>query len=157
MIEQAVKKRQAKEMRDRLSTEKKKRQSKKYEQHRTTITHKPTSRVLKIRYDQPITEFEIHAYIYSALRRAGVNVRGNISAIYDANRGNLCRFDIVIFEFGVASRIVEVKNGGPEQCGIRGQGRQCRRYREYGVPLTYVIGMPQAEKFVREYVASREM
>ena len=117
-------------------------------------TYSPTHRHLTINFDQSMTEFEVHAFIYSELKRHGVQVRGNISSPFGG--GKVCRFDIVIFDNKKPTRIVEVKSGTNSQpCGMRGEGRQCFRYRQFGIPLIYVIGMDAAKLFVDSYLRER--
>ena len=120
-------------------------------------TFKPTASIYQIEMEDSPTEFEIQAFIYWSLKSKGVSVRGEIKvscADAASNTTGTCRFDILIFNENRLSRIVEVKKNPFRDLAQIRIGRQCRRYRRFGVPVTYVFGMESARKFVESFDVS---
>lgn len=97
------------------------------------------------------SEFDIQAYIYAELKAIGVDIRGEV--IHRA-QGRQCRFDLVIFSGNTAKAIIEVKTEGSNSVQVN--GRQCTRYREYGVPVYYIHGMHQAGVFIERCKLKRQ-
>ena len=103
-------------------------------------------------YPGNVSEFEVQAFLYCALKSMGYDVRGEV-----CTRGGRCRFDLVIYRrektgAGVRPmpiRIIEVK-------ATRGKkwGDQVAEYRRrYGVPVDHVGGMKAATSYVRDVAA----
>ena len=104
----------------------------------TFTIHKPSERYP--------SEFEVQAYLFSSLKQLGLDVRGEVN---HRTEGRLCRFDLVLFKGDQATAIIEVKNESERtKPGINLNGRQCTRYREYGVPVYFIRGMHQAGVFI---------
>lgn len=58
-----------------------------------------------------------------------------------------CRFDLLIFNRGELNHIVEVKAKPiTHRRGVEAT-RQGTRYREFGVPVTFVYGLDDADEF----------
>ena len=103
-----------------------------------------TSAENKIAYPDHVSEFEVHAALYLALKqatsadiRAEVKSRGT-NGLRSAKTA--CRFDIVAFVDGVAICIVEVKGGAVNHKTAMQDTRQGTRYPTYGVPLIVCYG-----------------
>jgi len=93
------------------------------------------------------TEFEVQAKLFSALKQHGFEVRGEVS--WRLKPIGSCRFDIVIYEGGEPARIVEVKSSPVKhRSGTLEDTRQGRRYRLFGVPVTFVYGSADADAFL---------
>jgi hypothetical protein len=125
-------------------------------------TFEPTCDRRTIPYPETETEFEIQAFIYSELRAMGVDVRGElVTTFYDGSEigcrsqkcRTVCRFDLVVFADRKPVHIIEVKRERKKV--IKECGRQCGRYRRYGVPVTFVSGMDQSRTIVSQFYASR--
>lgn len=116
-------------------------------------TLQPVSSVLSVpRRDAQPTEFEVQAFLYGALRAAGVDCRGELQLSDKATR-SLYRFDLVIFSAaGKAVEILEVKAAPIEHRKGLEATRQGRRYRCFGIPVTFIYGMADA----RSYLALRQ-
>lgn len=103
-----------------------------------------------------LSEFEIHAYLWSALRDIGINARGEVNAPYATwqvagkERRAKCRFDIAIFYKGILTGIVEVKDSDYTDARMSAwrKTRQGHRYHQFGVPVAIVFGKAHAEKFI---------
>lgn len=113
----------------------------------------PTSKTFTIEWpdDRYVSEFEVQAFVFSELRKLGIDVRGEvIHKITNAGgRGRVCRFDLVIFKNRTATAIVEIKGeSSTGKPGANVNGRQLIRYREYGIPVFFVRGMEQAQDFI---------
>lgn len=91
------------------------------------------------------TEFEVHARLYCGLLALGYAVRGDVSG----DGGD--RFDLVVFDKGVAVRIIEVKKRG-----VVAQRNQINRYSRYGVPVDVVCGMDEVDLYLKAADAARE-
>lgn len=101
------------------------------------------------------SEFETQAYLFMKLRELGHEVRGEVRVSYVLrnHRGTYnaqSQFDIVIYENGRASQIVEVKAYRRETSGSIEHTRQAQRYRMFGLPVTFVFGMADAQQFIAE-------
>ena len=107
----------------------------------------------------PVSEFDVQATLYSELKRHGFDVRGEVTVrgkqpIINGRRCQM-RFDLVMYETGRATHIVEVKaNPVKHKNGLNGT-RQARRYQCFGVPVTFVYGLADAEQFVRDQIERR--
>jgi hypothetical protein len=92
------------------------------------------------------TEFEVQAYIWNELRKIGINARGEVKAKH--GHRSYVRFDIAIFEDGCLKHIVEVKRSKIKHKTTWEDTRQGKRYNEFGVPVTIVYGMKDADEFI---------
>ena len=97
--------------------------------------------------DETPTEFEVQAYLYSALRAAGVNVRGEIAHRCPKTRRQF-RFDLVIYQNAEAVEIIEVKPAPVKHRKGLEKMRQATRYRWFGLPVTFIYGMEDAERYL---------
>jgi len=93
------------------------------------------------------SEFEVQAWLYSALQAAGFNVRGEVVTKTGlSQRGfKVARFDLVIFRNGVPQMIIEVKDKPRSDGQINVEGRQYKKYTAFGIPLAYARGMDEAK------------
>jgi hypothetical protein len=94
------------------------------------------------------TEFEIQAFLYCGLRSLGYNVRGELQ--YDVP-GMLkkAKFDLCLLDAqGVLLWIIEVKRRDFQ--GSFEKTKQYTKYKAFGVPLTYIFGMEDADRFISE-------
>lgn len=98
---------------------------------------------LQILYPNSTSEFEVQAYLYSKLKRMGFDVRGEVSATDIRGKGS--RFDLVIFKKGKATRIIEVKKTREQRIYS-----QRLKYNRYGVGVHFVMGMDDAEKYIKD-------
>jgi len=108
---------------------------------------------MKIKEPSKQSEFEVQAYLWSNLRKLGINARGEVKVKYpDANKRARCRFDIAIFEDGFLSGILEVKAAPiKHKTGNGWLGtRQGIRYNSFGVPVMIIYGQKQAEDFLKD-------
>lgn len=106
----------------------------------------------KVREPNKVSEFEVHAYVWSELRKLGINARGEVKVPFkdEGNRRAMCRFDIGIFDDGFLVGIIEIK---AHQVRHKTEGgweatRQGSRYMSFGVPVEIVYGQPEAELFI---------
>lgn len=65
-------------------------------------------------------------------------------------RKRQCRFDLVIYENGEATRIIEVKSARIKHKTDVTQTRQGHNYAQFGIPVTFVYGMDDANQFIRD-------
>jgi hypothetical protein len=100
------------------------------------------------------TEFEVQAYVWSELRKAGVNARGEVKTRF-AKRSSV-RFDIAIFEGGKLTGIVEIKKSKINHKTKWEDTRQGFRYNQFGVPVTILYGMDDAVAFVGKLTGERK-
>lgn len=91
-----------------------------------------------VRYPRSHSEFEVQAYVYHCLLRAGYDARGEVTVADTRSR-----FDIVVYRDQLPLAIIETKK---ETC-VRICPKQIERYRAYGLPLYTIIGMKDAKKF----------
>lgn len=114
-----------------------------------TLESTGSEREIGMRYDAPLLEFEVHAYLYSALRAKGVKVRGEVPWI-DTKTREYCRFDLVIYDDELKpAQILEIKARPVRHQTAVEDTRQCKRYRCFGIPTTFVYGMEGADTFLR--------
>ena len=97
----------------------------------------------QILYPSDYSEFEVQAYLYSKLLRMGFDVRGEVSAVNVMGKGS--RFDLVIFKKGKATKIIEVKKTREQRIHT-----QKVKYNRYGVGVHFVMGMEDAEKYIKD-------
>lgn len=95
-----------------------------------------------------MTEFEVQAYLWNALRQIGFNVRGEVKAKY-AGRGSV-RFDLAVFEDGKLAGIIEVKATKIRHRISWEATRQGYRYNQFGVPVQIVYGYEEAQDLVMQ-------
>ena len=112
------------------------------------------AKMIDARIKEPtnISEFEVHAYVWTELRSMGINARGEVKVPFATteNRRAVCRFDIGIFEDGFLAGIIEIKAGETShktEAGWLGT-RQGSRYSTFGVPVAIIYGKNHADKFV---------
>jgi hypothetical protein len=101
------------------------------------------------------TEFEVQAALFSALRNAGAEIRGEVKWCEDRIKGKrreTCRFDLVLYRDGVPVRILEIKCSAVRHKNGVESTRQGSRYRHFGVPVTFIYGSEDAEQFVHDYM-----
>jgi len=98
---------------------------------------------LQVLYPNSFSEFEVQAYLYSKLKRMGFDVRGEVSAVNIMGKGS--RFDLVIFKKGKASKIIEVKKKREQRIQT-----QRVKYNRYGIGVHFVMGMEDAEKYIKD-------
>lgn len=111
---------------------------------------------LQIKEPTALSEFEVHAFVYNKLRDLGINARGEVNALYATwqvagkERRAKCRFDIAIFDQGVLTGIVEVKDSDYTDARMSAwrKTRQGHRYHQFGVPVAIVFGKAHAERFI---------
>jgi hypothetical protein len=90
-----------------------------------------------------------------SLRDDGHDVRGEVNTYANfGSKRHRCRFDLVLYENGMASLILEVKAKMVKHKTVYENTRQCRRYRCFGVPIKLVYGMEGA-KAVRKLLNER--
>lgn len=99
-------------------------------------------------------EFSVQAFLYTDLLEAGFDVRGEVPWRNKKARMS-CRFDVVIYEFGRPVWIVEVKARPVSHRTVVEDTRQGRRYRMFGVPVTFVYGPEDAQRFVQFQIERR--
>jgi len=99
--------------------------------------------------DSTPTEFEVQAYLYSALKAAGLDVRGEITFRNPKTRENY-RFDIVIYEYSAPKEIVEVKAMPVRHKNGVENTRQANRYRNFGIPVVFVYGLEDADSYIQD-------
>jgi type I site-specific restriction-modification system R (restriction) subunit len=100
------------------------------------------------------TEFEVQASLYAALKTHGFKVRGEVKWVNKKTR-ETCRFDLVIYENARPTRIVEVKAAHIKHRNGLEVTRQARRYRNFGVPVTFVYGAGDAATFLQTLIRER--
>lgn len=105
----------------------------------------------KIPYPERESEFEVQIYLVNSLRNMGMDARAEVTC-------ESMRFDIVIFdEHKHATRIIEIKKAPiakltPVRKYQRSAGRsrihQVCRYRDCGLKVDVIAGMPNARLYV---------
>lgn len=93
------------------------------------------------------SEFEVQAFLWSGLKSLGIDVRGEVRWQQKKPRIH-CRFDLVIYEEAKAVRIIEVKAAPVKHKHGLHNTRQGTRYCKFGVPVTFVYGMSDAQEFL---------
>jgi len=111
----------------------------------------PESSRYEIKYPENESEFEVQAFLYSALKKKCIDARGEVKS-----HGSFglrpskasCRFDIVIFENKKAILILEIKARKIRHKNGLKSTRQGTRYPNFGVPVQFIYGMSDAIKFL---------
>ena len=115
-----------------------------------------TGQEFEIAYPAVESEFEVQAFLFSELRRAGFDARGEVQVhgLFGQRAAKAsCRFDIVIFEDKRAVMVLEVKARPViHKSGVENT-RQGKRYPRFGVPVQFIYGMNDARKFLRTHSA----
>lgn len=113
------------------------------------LTLEPTSNKFKVpRPNFQCSEFEIQARLFSGLKELGLDVRGEVKTMF-GDRRSTCRFDLVLYdEAGHATQILEVKASDVRHKSSVEATRQGQRYTQFGVPVTFIYGMPDALAFI---------
>jgi hypothetical protein len=88
------------------------------------------------------SEFEIQAYIYKELLLMKVDVRGEVRAKNTAGRINI--LDLVIFQNNEPVMIIEVKKDTTKETTIQKQ-----EYGTFGIPMRFILGMKQAQDYIK--------
>lgn len=96
------------------------------------------------------SEFEVQANLYSALKTKGVDVRGEV-AWFDPETRMHCRFDLVIYRDLAPAHILEVKARPIKHKTVLEDTRQGRRYRLFGIPVTFIFGADDAKLFLNSW------
>lgn len=113
----------------------------------------------RVRAPDRVSEFEVQAWLYAALKSLGFDVRGEV-VVYtgDERKGfKVARFDLVIFgEDGFATEIIEVKADG-RSSGPSSYSRQRVKYKAFGVKLSYVVGMSAARRYIDQKVRDNRL
>lgn len=94
------------------------------------------------------SEFEVQAALFHELRNAGFVVRGEVLWRNPATR-RCCRFDLVLYRDGFPFHAIEVKSRPVKHKDGAQNTRQGKRYREFGVPVTFVYGFQDVAAFMR--------
>ena len=113
------------------------------------------------------SEFEVQANLFRALTELGLKVRGELTVrgkkkdsrtrrtremVLNPSGRWQCRFDLVIYDGEDPVHIVEIK--GRRKTTYAGvpyeQKSQEIRYRQFGLPVTFVYGMEGAREFLVE-------
>lgn len=116
--------------------------------------YSPTSSAHAIVYPDGESEFEVHARIYLELLQRGFDVRGEVPFTFPD--GRRCRLDLVVFDQGKATHIIEVKAGRKQfDQHSHKHTRQPTRYRLLGVPVTFVYGHLGADELLKEFESVR--
>lgn len=113
------------------------------------VTLEITDSSNRVRKPTSPSEFEVQCWLYTRLQEIGLDVRGEVKVKFGTGR-EVCRFDLVIYEGDEATEIIEVK-GAPisHKKGLHAT-RQAQRYTKFGVPVTFVYGMKDAEQFIKQ-------
>jgi hypothetical protein len=113
----------------------------------------PDTGVDSIPYPQDVSEFEVQAHLFFELRAMGMDVRGEVSSTLRSSR-----LDLVVFKDKTAVLIIEVKK---KLRGVRNRHsqrkrihRQTKQYRNLLVPLVIIVGMDDANEFLKTGAAS---
>jgi len=116
------------------------------------ITLEPVFDTFAIPYPAVVSEFEVHAHLLVGLKKLGLDARANVvaPAKFTNTRKNVCTFDIVIFSGRKPEEIIEVKNGKVRHKNGVEATRQGHRYRFFGVPVTFVYGMEEANQLIEQ-------
>ena len=88
----------------------------------------------EIEYPKSVSEFEIQAELYQAIKIAGFDVRGEVrAACLDFGRPHLVRIDLVVYRDCKAVVLIECKRSATETLNVN--VRQGRRYSMFGLPV----------------------
>ena len=110
-----------------------------------TLLPVDTIKLIVLKRDAAPTEFEVQAWLYSILKQYGFDVRGEVCF---KGQDFQCRFDLVMFDQEKPVRIIEVKASQIKHKKTLEETRQGRRYRMFGVPVTFIYGIHDAGEFV---------
>lgn len=101
---------------------------------------------MKICYPKKQSEFEIHSRLFQKLLDDGFDARAEVLYIdKKAPKGyRQCRFDIVIFENQVATKIIEVKN----YVKTNFDTRQDKKYSAFGLEIIYCTSIESIEDVI---------
>lgn len=101
---------------------------------------------MKISYPKKQSEFEIHSRLFQKLLDNGFDAKGEVIHINSsAPKGfRKCRFDIVIFENKIATKIIEVKN----HVKTNFDTRQDKKYSAFGIELIYCTSIEAVEDVI---------
>ena len=101
---------------------------------------------MKICYPKKQSEFEIHSRLFQKLLDKGFDARAEVIHINKkAPKGfKKCRFDIVIFENKIATKIIEVKNYDKTNFDTR----QDKKYSAFGIDLIYCTSIESIEDVI---------
>ena len=99
------------------------------------------------------SEFEVQAFLWWRLRELGETVRGEVK-YYPSGKRGVCRFDLVVYDGEKATHIIEVKSAPVKHRNGVEATRQGHRYVQFGVPVTFVYGMRDAEHFLEEWASA---
>lgn len=106
----------------------------------------------RIKEPTNVSEFEVHAYVWTELRKLGINARGEVKVKYNDPRQPraVCRFDIGVFQEGYLAGIIEIKSRPIQHKSDAGWvgTRQGSRYMTFGVPVELIYGQAEAERFI---------
>lgn len=94
------------------------------------------------------SESDTHCYLWGELRRLGYNVRSEVKV--KTSQGKSVRFDLVIFKNNLAEHIIEVKGDRRKNVSNWENTKQGSTYKKFGIPVTLICGMANAEKFVQK-------
>lgn len=109
----------------------------------------------QIEYPTVASEFEVQAFLYSELKRRGLDVRGEVKArgCFGLRKAKAaCRFDLVLFQNRQAVMILEIKGAPVNHQTTMEATRQGQRYPHFGVPVWTVYGMAGAEAVIERLV-----
>jgi hypothetical protein len=97
-----------------------------------------------VHYPDHVSEFEIHAALYFALKQATkADIRAEVKSrgTHGLRKAKTaCRFDLVAFVNGIAICIIEVKSGPVIHKKTMIETRQGTRYPTYGIPVIVCYG-----------------
>lgn len=120
----------------------------------TLITLEPVAATYNVAYPtRDMNEFELHAWLYGKLKNIGLDVRGEVRW-FDPVERIQCRFDLVIFENKRPHQIIEVKPPAAKRGKSVEDTRQGRRYRLFGVPVTFVYGAEDAKALLGSFAGA---
>lgn len=110
-----------------------------------------TGRDFEIGYPEVHSEFEVQAFLFSELKLAGFDARGEVQVhglFGQRSTKASCRFDIVIFKDKQAIMVLEVKARSVKHKSGVENTRQGKRYPLFGVPVYFIYGMEDAKEFL---------
>lgn len=104
----------------------------------SVIVHEPTCP----------TEFEVQAYLWSELKKLGINARGEVKCAFKGR--SQVRFDIAIFEHGALVGVIECKRENKQAGSDWSATRQGHRYSQFDVPVRLVRGISDADMAIED-------
>ena len=114
----------------------------------------PESHMYEIKYPEIESEFEVQAFLYSELKKKGIDARGEVQthgAFGLRPSKASCRFDVVVFENKKAILILEIKARKVRHKNGVENTRQGMRYPNFGVPVQFIYGMSDAIDFLESF------